>query len=72
MTRQKRKKAQEAIKKTTTAKGKKKCQPVQDLDSMEIDELSQSSNMSRDLNFSESEKSHIHRLTLEAVKVTYF
>ena len=46
---------------------------VQDQDSMEVDELSQSSsNIVKDLSLSEPEQSHIHQLTLDAVKVICF
>ena len=71
VTRQKRRKAQEPAKKTTTTagKGKRKRRPAQDQDSMEVDEMSQNSTM-RDLSLSEPEQSHIHQLTLDAVKVT--
>ena len=69
VTRRRRRKAQEPTKKTTAGKGKRKRQPVQDQDSMEVDEMSQSSTM-RDLSLSEPEQSHIHRLTVDAVKVT--
>lgn len=72
VTRQKRKKAQEPVKKPTGAKGKRKRQPVQDQDSMEVDDELSQSTTSRDLSLSESEQSHIHHLTLDAVKVTYF
>lgn len=67
VTRQKRRKAQEPTKRV--AKGKRKRQPVLDQDSMEVDELSQSS-MIKGLDLSEQEQSHIHQITLNTVKVT--
>ena len=65
-----RKKVQEPAKKTAAGKGKRKRQPVRDQDSMEVDDISQSSTM-RDLSLSESEQSHIHQLTLDTAKVFY-
>jgi len=51
-------------------KGKRKRQPVQGHDSTELGEFSRSS-VTGDLSFSEPEESHIHQLTLDAVKVIY-
>ena len=70
VTRQKRRKVQEQAKKATAAKGKRKRQPIQGHNSIEVDELSRSSAMG-DISFSEPEEFHIHQLTLDAVKVTY-
>jgi len=69
VTQQKRRKAQEPAKKT--AKGKRKRHSIRDQDSMEVDGLPLSSAM-KDLSFSHHEQSHIHQLTLDAVKVNYF
>lgn len=69
--RQRGRRGQEAAKKVTSAKGRRKRQLVQDQDSIEGDELSQSG-MTGDLTFSEPEQLHIHRLTLDAVKVTIY
>ena len=70
VTRQKCRKVQEQAKKATAAKGKRKRQPIQGHNSIEVDELSRSSAMG-DISFSEPEEFHIHQLTLDAVKVTY-
>ena len=74
MTRQKRKKTQEPAKKTTAGggggKGKRKRQPVLDQDSMEVDVESSQNSTTKDMSLSEPEQSHIHQLTLDAVKVT--
>ena len=69
---QQRKKQQEQSKRATKGKRKRRAAATSlvENESMDTDEMSHSQNTTKSLSLSDQERVHLHKLTVEAAKVT--